>query len=244
MQEAGARFGCMRCLIEGVHCAHINRLVYNQLEAFLPRGHALRPPGCVKPRRRTHESIMRAARQAELLNAGKKEKDRVAVQGVKGICVFSHLEYFKLGGPGHISWVLDLPMHVVKVIWQEHALESLLGLRTPAQKAPPVAPEAPSANFDERMARYDENETARSKVVERQQKVILTKAQRKAGDKCYSDLRGPVGFKRNKPDAISRCYSKSIFNSHQLKNFIVYSGLHVFDACVQDDSVCIFLFPR
>jgi hypothetical protein len=43
---------------------------------------------------------------------------------------------------------------------------------------------------------------------------------------------------------MTRSHSKGIFKSHQVMEFVQFSALHVFEACVEDDEVrfhCIML---
>lgn len=133
MQEAGAIFGCMRCELEGYKDLAIDRMRYGLYFHFLPSGHPQRPQGCQRPNQRTHNSIMRNAEQAK--EAGHP------VKGVCGPSVFCLLPYFRIGGPGPVSWVLDARMHLCKQIWQGHLLPALLGLRTVARPPPPPVQE-------------------------------------------------------------------------------------------------------
>ena len=103
MQEAGATFACMRCELEGYKDLAIDRMRYGLYGSFLPSGHAQRPAGCKRPNQRTHNSILRYAAHAE--EAGHP------VKGVCGPSVFCLLPYFRIGGPGPVSWVLDARMH-------------------------------------------------------------------------------------------------------------------------------------
>lgn len=238
MQEAGAFYGCMRCLIVGK--TTLQRRIYGEYRRYLPRNHPLRTKqdGSREtrdpPRSRTHDSIVRLAERVEA------DPDHTPIQGVMGKCVLTLLPYFSMT----TSWVFCTTMHLVKGFVGAHLLAPLLGRRFPTPPRKPDAPKAPNRqHYLNAKKKWEKRAAEHASACSLLTRVNLndnraSKKRLRAADLQYSMIEAPRGvIKPNNKHCVSTSTSKTTFNSHELLRFTETVALHVLDTAIEDDEV-------
>ncbi len=144
LQEAGAYFGCMKCLTKGTYEPGIQRMTYPGARRWLPAADPDRkeqkfgsPEERSQPRLRTHQDTLQFASVVDRArSAGIKPgsaHDPTANCGVLGSTPLARLPYYDLIR-GIALDVMHLTLNCVK-----HMFELLKGKRKPAKPAPPKA---------------------------------------------------------------------------------------------------------
>lgn len=210
----------MRCMISGTHHRSVSRMCYGGFRRYLPRDHPARGEGAQRETRRapvarTHAGIVASGRKADA------NPHLAPIKGVMGSCVFTWLPYFSMV----TSWVLDTPMHLVKGVMMDHIFPALLGKRQPSAKL---------------LKDTVDILELQQCVLQHRRLDLTTKerlpALRRAND-AYEAMAGPRGLRRNRPRPILRMDSKSIFNSHELLEFVESSAKYILRIAIEDDEV-------